>query len=406
MNDVKLAFRNVLRNGRRTLLNLIMIAGGFCSIVLFQGFVSYLLGNLREGAVNNQYGHFQIARTNFWNPTASETTKERMIQKPSEILEKVKAMPEVEYGSGRVKFYGLLSTGEQTISAMFVGFDPAVETRMRDALNIIKGENFPLGGSDKNIALAGKGIIKELGGNVGQDLTILAQTLDGTVNAMDVTLSGIFQTTISEIDDTTIYLPLHSAQKLLDTDSVERLIFVVKDENKLSKVVAKSASLLPQEFKPREWLELATLFRQVQDYFRVQNRMFEMIIIVLVLLSISNTVGMSIFERTGEIGTLRAIGDTTGDIIRKFTIEGVILGVIGSILGALLTLLIANIINSIEILITIPGASIPLPVRINFLPFAYFYASLLAIFTSAIATYFPALRISKLGIVEALRHNI
>lgn len=406
MNRFQLAFRNIQRNHRRTLLNLTMIAGGFCAIVLFQGFTEYLVISMRSGVVDNQFGHFQVAKSNFWDPVSSETAKNRSIDNPAEAIKQTAALNEIEYASGRITFYGLLSTGNSTISALFVGFDPVVEKRMKNGLHIVEGKNFSPSNPDKKVMLAGKGIIKKIGGKIGQELTILGSTYDGVINALDVKLEGVFQTTISEIDDTTIYIPLETAQKLLDTNSVERIVYILKDESTLNNTMNDVAAQLPKGNEMRSWLDLASLFRQVQEYFSVQNRVIEIIILSLVLLSISNTVGMSIFERTGEIGTLRAIGDTSQDIIKNFTVEGLLLGVLGSILGCFLAFILSHVVNLMHMMIPVPGASVPLAIQIQFLPYGYLYAGVLAIGTSVVATYFPSLRISKMGIVEALRHNI
>jgi putative ABC transport system permease protein len=401
----KLSLRNLRRNPRRTFLNLIMIAGGFTAIVMFRGFSSHLIGSLQRSAVDNQFGHMQVAKTNYWEPVADDSPKDRALKNSDVYIQQLSGIKDLEYVSGRISFFGLISSGDRTVSAQFVGFDPEKEVRMKNALNIIKGSNF-----DKNdvndMALAGKGIIKQIGGQAGQDLTILAHTRDGAINAIDINLKGIFQTTVSEIDDTTIFLPLKTVQKLLDTDDVDRLIMMFDDEINLEAKVFEAQSKLPPELKARSWKDLSDLFRQVEEYYKVNNRVIEAIILALVLLSISNTVGMSIFERTGEIGTLRAMGDTSSDVIKGFCLEGLFLGILGAILGCVLAFVLSNVVSWVDIRISIPGASVPVSVQIIFLPMSYLYAGVLASITSILATYFPSRKISKMGIVEALRHNI
>jgi putative ABC transport system permease protein len=406
MMRFKIALRNILRNKHRTILNLIMIAGGYTAIVLFQGFAAKLLIDLRYSAINNQYGHLQVAKKNFWEQNASEAAKDRVIENPNEIIEKLKKIPGVEYASGRITFFGLLSTGDQTISAQFVGFDPKVENRMRKGIFIREGKNFTDVDLGTNPVVGGKGIIKMLNGKVGQDLTILSHTFDGVINAIDVNLAGIFVTGLVEIDDTTIYLPLETAQKLLDTSSVERIVTIVNNDDQLPDIRNQVNKIVPQSLHAKIWTELAYLFSQVEDFYAVQNMVIEIIILLLVLLSISNTVGMSIFERTGEIGTLRAMGDKSSDIIKGFCLEGFILGVMGSILGAILAIILSQFTNYLAIPITVPGATIPLPVIIAFLPKAYLISGILLVITTMAATYVPSSKISKMNIVEALRHNI
>lgn len=406
MMRFKIALRNILRNKHRTILNLIMIAGGFSAIVLFQGFASQLIVDLRHAAINNQYGHLQVAKKNFWEQKATEGAKDRAIDNPSEVIEKLKKIPGVEYASGRISFYGLLSSGDQTISAQFIGVDPLVEKRMVKGLKIIDGKGFSEVDLKTNPVIGGKGIVRMINGKVGQDLTILTNTFDGVVNAIDVNLAGTFLTQMVEIDDTTVFLPLELAQKLLDTQSVERVVVLIDEDDKLNHIRDEVAKSVDESLLTKIWTELAYLLQQVEDFYSVQNMVIEIIILLLVLLSISNTVGMSIFERTGEIGTLRAMGDKSSEIIKNFCLEGFILGVMGSFLGVILAVLLSMFINYLAIPITIPGATVPLPVIIDYIPRAYALSGLLLVITTMAATYVPASKISKMNIVEALRHNI
>ena len=403
---LKIALRNVLRNRRRTILNLTMIGGGYAAIVLFQGFAASMLADLKDAAINNQYGHIQVAKNNFWEQQSTDAPKDRAIDNPVELIEKLKKIPGVEYASGRITFYGLLSSGDQTISAQFVGYDPVVEKRMSRALRIIDGKTFAQTDLSTNPVLGGKGIVKMINAKVGQDLTILSHTFDGVINAIDVKLEGIFLTTMVEIDDTTIYVPLATAQKLLDTSSVDKVVVLVDEDDKLKKVKKVANTINPEIYRAKEWMELATLFSQVEDFYSVQNMVIETIILLLVLLSISNTVGMSIFERTGEIGTLRALGDRSQQIIKSFCLEGLILGIIGSLFGVVLAAVLSYIINVLAIPIVVPGASVPIPVIIVFLPKAYFLSGVLLVITTITATYVPSAKIAGMNIVDALRHNI
>lgn len=103
------------------------------------------------------------------------------------------------------------------------------------------------------------------------------------------------------------------------------------------------------------------------DYHNSQNQFIETIILVLVLLSITNTIGMSIFERTGEIGTFKAIGNTNNEIIQSLYIEGFFLGVIGGFAGCLLGFFVSGLINALSIPMVIPGSSVPLPIKVDML---------------------------------------
>ena len=406
MMRLKIAFRNLMRNQRRTFLNVLMIAGGFAAIVIFQGFAENLLNNLRGVAINNQFGHFQVAKNNYWDINPDDSIIDRMVTNPPEINKAISKDPNINYAAGRIEFFGLVSSGDRTVSARFIGFDPAVEKKMANSLTIVDGENFNLSEDYNKTFLVGKGLADYIGVRTGDDLTILTYTHDGVINAADLKLKGKFLTTVAEVDNTTAYLPLDVAQKLLDTNSVDKMIVILNDGSKLDQSVALAKTNVDSSIAVKPWQELATMAMQVEDFFKVQNNVIGLIIIALVLLSISNTIGMSIFERIGEIGTLRAIGNTSKDIVRDFVTEGFILGLAGSFLGILLSYALSNFINLFEIPMVIPNASVPINIRIIWITKSYFLSSVISIITASLATYISASRISKINIVDALRYNI
>ena len=123
-------------------------------------------------------------------------------------------------------------------------------------------------------------------------------------------------------------------------------------------------------------------------------------------LGILNTVSMTIIERTGEIGTLRSLGESRKDIITQFLIESVFVSFIGIILGVIISKLGIEIVHAAKIVTDLPGASTPFQIIILFQWSSVFYASALAFSTALIATYVPALRSSKMNIVDALRKSI
>jgi putative ABC transport system permease protein len=229
------------------------------------------------------------------------------------------------------------------------------------------------------------------------------------MNAMDLTVSGIYSAGIDEIDGQVIYLPLNTTQLILDTPNVDLAVIkfnqLSESEANASKINIASEKLNP-DFKARTWRELAVLFRQVDKFYGVQNTIIECILLALMFLGILNTVSMTVVERTGEIGTLRSMGESRKDIIKQFVIESFLIGVIGVILGIIASIFIIQLIHAAGIMTEMPGASIPFQIRINFLYSAVIFSSLLAIVTAVIATLIPAIRASKMDIVEALRKNI
>lgn len=406
---IKLAFRNLFRNTRRTMLSLVMIAGGFASVVVFQGFAQALLENVRWSTVNGQYGHIQVAKQKMWDPDPDDVFRDRQMDIQEQLKNEISKFAGVKSVAARQFFYGLVSTGDQSVAAQIIGYEPHIESEVILPEMIVEGKGFsPRGsdGRDKLEVAVGLGLARILKVKPGQTLTVIGQTADGGVNAVDADLVAIFRNGVKEIDDTTAYVPLSFSQKILDSDSVERVVVKLNEHDLVDDVFERVAKLLPSEMKAKKWRELAHFYNQTEAYFDTQNGVVTCIILALILLSVTSTVGISVSERTGEIGTTRALGDRKGEVLRQFAIEGVILGALGGVAGAVLGFVTSIALTSLEVPIVLPGATIPIPIRISHLPSAYLFAFMLSVGTALVATMIAARRATQMNIVDALKKNV
>ena len=383
-----------------------MIAGAVCSIILFEGFTYNMVEGLRETTIETQTGHLQIALDTYWEKKKLKP-KENLIHNYSKILKELNQDPRIKYAAGRLEFFGLLSRGEESISARVITVDPEKEKTRNQYFNCREGRVL----SSKrpfHIAVGG-GLAKKLGIKTGTSVTVLTHTYDGIVNAMDLKVSGIFQTDIAEFDDNTLLMPLKTAQQLLDTKAVEQIIVGLNsswDTKAVLETLSPRLSSLAPETRVKTWFQLATLYKQVSMFNRVQNAMIQFILMTLVLLSIANTVGMSILERTGEIGTLRALGEQRGSVVLQFVTEGFFLGLFGASVGTLLGIGVAYLFNSMKIPVVFPGASSPIIITIAILIPSIAKSCVFGVLVTVMATILPARRAVKMNIVQALRHNI
>ncbi len=400
----RIALRNVMRNRRRTVLNVLMIAAGIAAIVIFEGFAYNLVRKLEAIAINAQFGHLQVASDKTWELSAKDSPKSRLIRLTPELLAKINKVPGVAYASGRITFYGLINNGEQSISARGVAFDTAVEKAQLENIRTIDGRNLNAG--SKFEVIMGKGLRDQIGLEVGSQVTLLGYTYDGSVNALDCELVGIFRSGLSEVDNSTFFIPLATAQKLLDTDGLERLVVQLDRTPDTDHVRDVIKAELPEGTGVRTWRELAVYYRQVVEYFEMQNTVIQWILMLLALLAIGNIVGMSISERTGEIGTVRALGNSRRLVLVQFITEGLILGMMGGICGCVLGYFLAHFLTYLQIPIMTPGATSAFPMEVDVLPSAFLRAFIIMSLMAVFATLIPAYRASRVEIVEALKRNI
>jgi putative ABC transport system permease protein len=139
---LKLALRNLFRNSRRTALNLMIMAGGYSAVVIFHGFAANILEATRWGAVESQYGHIQIGNQKLWDRDSEDSFLERQLKDPGALKKKISSIEGVRSVSERQSFYGLVSTGDRSVAAQIVGYEPEIEKEILNETTIIDGDSF------------------------------------------------------------------------------------------------------------------------------------------------------------------------------------------------------------------------------------------------------------------------
>lgn len=399
---LKMAFKNLLRTPVRTLVNSSIIIAGFSALVIFKGFSSYVLRAIETASTQFVYGHIQIGTKEFWDALPVDTPKDRLLTGVPQLVEKLKALPEVSIVGPRLNLFSLVAGNERSVSAQGWGLNPELEVNFSKELFLLHGKPLKLN-SEKSVIL-GSGLAEALNVKVGESVSIVSQTIDGAANAVDPEVIGIFQTGFGEVDNSTYVMPLQLVQTLMDTEQAEKIVILLKDRDTLLPTFAKIQEIAnAQGFVAKLWTELAKLYRQVDAFYRVQNRIFTTILMGLILLGISNTIGISIFERTGEIGTMRALGDSETDVMQSFLLESLVLATLSSILAVPINILMIKVINAAQILIEMPNSSRPMPIAVDMMASNFVLAFVTVTLTTVIATLLPAWNASRIPIVDALR---
>ena len=164
---------------------------------------------------------------------------------------------------------------------------------------------------------------------------------------------------------------------------------------------------LPREqFEIKTWYELSDFYQKTVELYRRHFAVLRLIILVMVLLSVANSINMNIYERTGELGTLRAIGHRAGRVFKLVVAESFVLGLTGSVLGTVVGSVAALAISAIGIpMPPMPNTDIAYSAHIQLVPAELVFAFLIGLFASILAALWPAWRISRLPIVDALARN-
>jgi putative ABC transport system permease protein len=277
-----------------------------------------------------------------------------------------------------------------------------------DTRSLLKGGRW-LSSPGESGVLLGTGLALALRARPGDTVTIFATTPEGVLNALDVTVAGLVDLPVKELNDRYLATTISAASRLLSVGGiVSKLVVTLRPGRDDDAARARLAAALRGagfSLEVKNWKELALFYNQVRLLYLGIFGFMGAVLVIVVLLACANTMTMAATERIREIGTLRAIGTPPGTIRRMFVAEGVSISALGCLAGACLALLVRSALNASGIeLPAPPGASHGMPIHVAFYPATYAagFAAMLA--TLALASYFPARRASRVPIVEALAH--
>jgi putative ABC transport system permease protein len=402
--EFRLARRNLLRQPRRTAIALSSILFGVLALLLSCGFIEWIFWAMRDATIHSRLGHIQIATAGFFSGSNDDPSSFILPIETSELAQ-IATIPQVRVVTPRLAFSGLASSGESTVSYIGEGVDPEMEQTVSRLLHIVKGQG--LSSSDPKGIILGQGLAEILGVNVGDPIVLLVNTPSGGINAVEGKVRGSFYTVSKQFDDSALRAPIKLARELLRVSGSHTWILLLNDSDETEKVAARlkhELSNAKYSLEIRRWNELADFYNKTVTLYSRQMNIVKLIIGLVIILSIANTMTMNVLERTGEIGTLMALGNKSKQILRLFITEGLLLGLIGGTAGTLIGIGMASAISYIGIPMP-PAMSTGFTGEIRVTSGLAAQAFILAILTAAIASVYPAWKASKLKIVDALRYN-
>jgi putative ABC transport system permease protein len=402
-----LAFRNVFRNRRRTLMTLLMVGGGVAGLLLVGGFFAFMTDGLRESTIRNGLGHIQIFTAEHFRRDEVHVL-DTGIDNWRHVAATVASAQHVRGVAPRIEFYGMVSNGQKSSVYMGSAVDPDAERSLGFSANLIAGHDLTAKPGAEVQALIGSGLAKSMNVKVGDGLTLLAVTSDGALNGIDVEIAGIVQTGVADLDARYLRIPLTAAQRLLQSDRVTNLVVGLDATSNTDRVydeLIPRLNGLPQQMELKRWIDLALFYRQVRTFFVTIFLFLGTIVFFMVVMSSVNTLLMAMFERTREIGTMLAMGTPHSWIVGLFMTEAALLGLLGAAIGIVGGSLAGALLNFLNLhLPPPPGLTSEMPFRVLHMPWLMAAASLLVIISLALASILPAIRASRIQITEALAH--
>ncbi len=399
------ALNNVLRNRRRSMMTISVTAIGMLSVMVAGGYGLASYEGLTEMSVRTT-GHLVLA-----TPAQFETDEEYPLEHGIDgyqpIRQQLMANERVRLTLPRIEFSGLISNGDKSVIFLGRGVAPDAEFRVSGpSLGLEQGHllNSSVAEDAEPEVLLGVDLASSLHAEVGSSLTLLASNSEGGLNAIDVTVQGIITTGKPEMDKRIAYVTIATAQELLVSERITTLGVYLYD----TPLTAGMQQHVGQQYPAlmvKRWDELAFYFHKVKDLYDRLFLVMGLVIALMVFFSVTNTMTMTVMERTREIGTQAALGALPWQIIQGYVLEALIIGVIGGLLGSLLSGGVTLFLANANIMMPPPpGMTRGYPLLVNFSAHLALITALLLMVTVAIAAWVAARRGVKQPIVEALTH--
>ena len=407
--DVKMAWRNIWRNPRRTILTICAIAFASLLLVFMLSFQFGSYETMINTSVKIQTGHLQVQADKY----LKKKNIRLVVPNPEIISSILNKIPKVAAYTFRGQAFSLISSNERTYGVVVTGIDPAGEALVSRLKALIRQGDF-LSKEDTDQALVGKLLAKNLRVKLGDELTIVGQGRDGSIAATVVKVKGIFSSGIDEFDRASIHIPLATFQNVYTMQEAVHEVVVIaeflRDIDKTKRTI--KTELLTQDLKKPltvlDWNELMPGLRQSIEMDLISGLIFYLLLVLVVAFSILNTFLMAIFERTREFGVLMAIGTSPGRLTKVLLIESMSMTFVGIISGIVIGSLITVYFQAHGI--DFSGAS-DLLSQFGITGRMYPKLSLLSAISGPLAvmmiTFFaalyPALKVRRMRPVEAMR---
>ena len=402
---LSMAFRNVLRNRRRTLITLAALMIGVAAVGTIRGVLNGLQDSIIRGTIEGTLGALQIHRTGYLANVMSTPLSLDFVADDA-LLAKIRGVKGVTAVAPRIQFAGSLTLSatdeNESPEALFfaaVAVDPVLEPKVCPQRTKLFTDGTVL--DDTHVVL-GDALAAAFGAKRESEAVMLAPDRDGSLNGELANVGGSMRA-IMPGEMKIAVVPLSLAQRLLRMEGrITELAVAVDDLEHIDRVGAELRTVLGPQFEVHAWNDLAPERKTIMGIQNGVSAVVSVVFVLLMLLGVANTMLMSVLERTREVGTMMAVGLTRGSVLTLFLLEALVLGAMGAVGGLALTAVVTGLLARSGLHFTPPNATM----AIDVFPFLTlpFTAGVLAaaVFGAVLFALYPALRASRLRPVQAL----
>jgi putative ABC transport system permease protein len=405
---IKLAWRNMWRNWRRTIIALIAMVLGVILLLFFDGFIKGSDQAIFGNAVRLYGGNIQVHAIGY--RAKADRLPLIPLVNPDAIIQTVRAQPQVLAVGKRINTSGLITNRGNSAPVEITAVEPEVEAPFSlQAESISQGRY--LSSADGDSMVIGQGLADLLQVSVGDNVTLLGRTQSEVMRQHVMTVVGIYDLHMPEAEKGTVFIPLADAQTLYSLrDQVTVATIYLKGVGSEDQVVSTLQAALPNA-EVDSWQNLLPELRQALDAKFAFASFFGIVVIFIASIGILNLMLMAVFERTREMGVLSALGMKGRQVMTLFLLEGSMIGVVGAVIGCVLGFLLMSLVGNTgvdlskmtsglgEISALMGSRLYPVTTLVDLLS-----RGVLVVIIAAIASLYPAWQASRREPAEALHH--
>ncbi|HTP11474.1 MAG TPA: FtsX-like permease family protein [Anaerolineae bacterium] len=339
----KLAWRNMWRNWRRTMIALVAIVLGLILLLLFDGIIRGSDQAIFGNAVRVYGGNLQVHAPGYRDKAARLPMLP--LDDPAAVVQAAKALPDVQAVSERINTAGIIINHGTSVPVMITALQPDVEAPISlQAENVSQGRF--LKADDGDAIFIGKALADRLGVGVGDNVTLLGRSKNESMRQHNFNVVGIYDLHTPDAEKGTVFIPLADAQTLYNLrDQVTEVPIFLKQIGGEAAVMTALQNQLPN-YEIDSWQTLKGDLKETLDAKFAYTSFFGIVVIVIASIGILNLMLMAVFERTREMGVLAALGMKGRRIMSLFLLEGSLIGVVGAIIGSAFGLLFIALMGS------------------------------------------------------------
>lgn len=397
---LSLAWRNVWRNARRSIITMTAMAVGVAGVIAAYSYREVANEMIIHDVTSGLVGHLQVHALGYQEAPAVGLVVQRPLQVEAAIAHVVPGAK----SERRVLGAGLAGANEHSAPVSVLGVEPEQSSLYR----LHAGR--PLGAPRE--ALLGKELAQELEVKEGDELVLVSQAADGSVANDRFTVAGTFVSSSAEIDATAVVLSLADAQAFFGLgDGVHQIVvrLPTEAEDVSPELSATRAALDLKTLEALSWSDMLPEMKTSMQNKRKSQSVMDLVVFLIVGLGVFNAMAMAVFERTRELGVLGALGTRPRRLLAMILIESLWQATVAFIVGLALAAAILYGIGSVDLSASmkgdVMGVRMPSELKLALVPSALWSAAITAFVTAALGALLPAVRAMRLKPVEALRHT-